>query len=106
MAYSEQTEQTSFRRQLFRNVGLGAFNDIRFRGRKGHTEQKKIVISTSRRLAISRCAVHVLPILVSVAIIAVNIKQVFIGVDFASPIQSETINLALLQGVFLSFLRA
>ena len=91
---------TSFWQQLLRNTGLGAFSDLNawVRGRRHRVEQKKIVISTSRWTALSRCGVHVLPVLVSIAIIAVNVLQVFIGIDFDSAIRSETINTGLLQG--------
>ncbi|KAG8533075.1 uncharacterized protein KY384_001858 [Bacidia gigantensis] len=89
----------SFWQQLFRNTGIGFLNDINawLRGRRHRTEQKKIVISTSPWLALSRCGVHVLPVLVSTAIVGVNLRQVFIGIDFKSFVSSETINVALLQ---------
>ena len=89
-----------FWHQLFRNTGLGAVNDLNdwIKGRRHGVEQKKVVISTSRWTAASRCGVHVLPVIVSVAIIVVNIHQVYIGIDFDSSVKSETINTALLQG--------
>ena len=94
----------SFWQQFFRNIGLGVINDFtlwlrgcRHRDRKRQREHKKVVVSSSRWLAFSRCGVHILPILVSTAIIAINLQQVFIGIDFNSFIQSETINIAFLQ---------
>ena len=54
-------------------------------------------MSSSPWLALGRCGVHILPILVSSAIIAINLKQLFIGINFKGPIQSETINIAFLQ---------
>ena len=48
-------------------------------------------------LALGRSSVHLLPILVSITIITINLKGVFIGIDFDSRIQYESINLALLQ---------
>ena len=95
---------TTFRHQVFRNVGLGVLNDpidwlwgCRYRKRQHRSEQKKVVVSSTRRLAVSRCGVHVLPILTSIAIISVNLKQDFIGIDFRGVIQSETVNIAFLQ---------
>ena len=89
---------------FFRNTGLGAENDFpewlracRQRSRKYPDEQKKVVISSSRRLALSRCGVHILPILVSTAIIAINFKGDFIGIDFNSRVKAETMNIAVLQ---------
>ena len=45
----------------------------------------------------SRCGVHILPILVSIVTIVINIRQVYIGIDFKSLVTSETINIAFLQ---------
>ena len=94
----------TFRHQVLRNIGLGVLNDpidwawaCKYRRRQHRAEQKKIAVASSHRLAVSRCGVHILPILTSTAIIAVNLKQDFIGIDFRGPIQSETINIAFLQ---------
>ena len=93
--------KASFWHQFWRNTGLGVLNDLEawVRGKRHRSEQKKVVISNSRWTALGRCGVHVLPVLVSVAIIAVNLRQIFIGIDFVSPIKSETINVAFLQGM-------
>ena len=90
---------TSFWQQFFRNTGLGVLNDFNvwLQGRRHRSEQKKIVISTSRWTALSRCGVHILPVLVSIAIIVINIRQVYIGIDFKSLVSSETVNIAFLQ---------
>lgn len=95
---------TAFWHQFFRNVGLGVFNDLctwvrgfRYRSCQNRAEQKKVVVSSSRWLAVSRCGVHILPVLVSTAIIALNLKQDFIGIDFRSLIHYESVNIALLQ---------
>ncbi|KAL8870477.1 MAG: hypothetical protein Q9174_003489 [Haloplaca sp. 1 TL-2023] len=91
-----------FGEQFLRSIGLAVTNDIFIRLRRGnslkhHKERKKIAIDDSRKLALGRCAVHLLPVSVSVLILAINLRQVFIGIDFESAIRSETINLALLQ---------
>ena len=90
---------TSFWQQFFRNTGLGVLNDLnrRLRGRRRRSEQKKVIISTSRWTALSRCGVHILPVLVSIAIVSINIRQVYIGIDFKSLVNSDTINIAFLQ---------
>lgn len=94
----------SFWQQFFRNTGLGAINDFtvwlrgcRQRSRKHRDEQKKVAVSSSRWLALSRCGVHILPTFVSIAIIAINFRGDFIGIDFNSRVKSETMNIALLQ---------
>ncbi|KAL8678292.1 MAG: hypothetical protein Q9186_005342 [Xanthomendoza sp. 1 TL-2023] len=91
--------ETSFWEHFFRNIGLGILNDVfaHVRNRKPHSEKKKIVINQSFKLALARCSVHILPVLVSITILIVNTKQVFIGIDFNSSIKSVTVNLALLQ---------
>ncbi|KAL8968100.1 MAG: hypothetical protein Q9183_002625 [Haloplaca sp. 2 TL-2023] len=91
-----------FGEQFLRSIGLAVTNDILVRLRRGNNrqhpqERKKIAIDDSRKLAIGRCAVHLLPVSVSVLILAINLRQVFIGIDFESAIRSETVNLALLQ---------
>lgn len=89
----------SFWEQCFRNAGLGIVNHLIYwvRRKHSHKEEKKVAIDKSRRLALARCSVHLLPILISALILVVNFKQVFIGIDFNSLIRSETINIALLQ---------
>lgn len=88
-----------FWEQSFRNAGLGIVNNLSFRVRRKHShrEEKKVVIDKSRKLVLGRCSIHLLPISISALILAVNFKQSFIGIDFDSPIHSDTINIALLQ---------
>ena len=88
-----------FRQQFFRNTGLGVLNDFNtwLGGRRHRSEQKKIVINSSRWTALGRCGVHVLPVLISIGIVIINIRQVYIGIDFQSLVTSETINIAFLQ---------
>ena len=97
-------QTATFSYQFLRNVGLGILNDIAswiwgciYPRSQHRTEQKKVVVSSSRRLAVSRCGVHIVPIIVSAVIVAVNLKQDFIGIDFHGLIHSETVNIALLQ---------
>ena len=89
---------SSFWQQFLHNVGPGAVNDLNtwLKGPEHRREQKKIAISTSRWTALSRCSVHILPTLVSTVIIAVNFRQVYIGIDFRKGASSETVNIALL----------
>jgi hypothetical protein len=60
-------------------------------------ESKKKVIETSFWIALRRCAVHFVPVALSLVIITLNVKGYYIGACFASSIHSETINLLLLQ---------
>lgn len=68
------------------------FRGCGYQGRQHRAEQKKVVVSSSRWLAVSRCGVHVLSILVSTVIIALNLNKDFIGIDFQGLIHSETLN--------------
>lgn len=88
-----------FWEQFLRSIGLAIASDVftQSRGNASNGEQKKIVINRSRTLALGRCSVHMLPVLVSTLILTINLRQVFIGIDFESAIRSETVNLALLQ---------
>ncbi|KAL8814284.1 MAG: hypothetical protein Q9223_006481 [Gallowayella weberi] len=90
---------TSFWEHFFRSIGLAIASDIspHLRSWKPSVEKKKIVINRSIKLALARCSVHVLPVVVSTVILIVNTKQLFIGIDFNSQIKSVTVNLALLQ---------
>ncbi|KAL8920370.1 MAG: hypothetical protein Q9172_004537 [Xanthocarpia lactea] len=89
----------SFWEQSLRNIGLAIVIDIwaHVRKRSPQQEKKKVVINQSLKLALARCSVHIIPVLVSITILIVNTKQVFIGIDFDSNIKSVTVNLALLQ---------
>ncbi|KAI4234521.1 MAG: hypothetical protein L6R40_006726 [Gallowayella cf. fulva] len=90
---------TFFWEQFLRNIGLAIVNDLVAHIRNGvsQVEKKKIVINRSLTLALARCSVHIIPVLVSITLLIVNTKQVFIGIDFNSNIKSVTVNLALLQ---------
>ncbi|KAL8911390.1 MAG: hypothetical protein Q9171_003436 [Xanthocarpia ochracea] len=89
----------SFWEQSLRNIGLAIVIDLwaHVRKRSPQVEKKKVVINQSLKLALARCSVHIIPVLVSITILIVNTKQVFIGIDFDSSIKSVTVNLALLQ---------
>lgn len=95
-----QVAHFKFSEHFLRSIGLAITNDVFHHvlpAKRSHEEHKKIVIDRSRTLAIGRCSVHLIPVTVSILIVVVNFKQVFIGIDFRSVIHSETINLALLQ---------
>ncbi|KAF2840116.1 hypothetical protein M501DRAFT_1030375 [Patellaria atrata CBS 101060] len=61
------------------------------------SEQRKTVIQKSFWVALSRSTVHIIPLTVSVAIIAINMTGYFIGAELAGPQDSTPINMALLQ---------
>jgi hypothetical protein len=60
-------------------------------------EVRKVVVAGSLKAAIWPCSIHLVPILTSSAIIAVNIHGAYIGIDFAGPIKSDTMTLLFLQ---------
>ncbi|CAK41151.1 hypothetical protein An12g06147 [Aspergillus niger] len=63
----------------------------------GPREHEKVLATGSLPAALLRCAIHLLPIIMSVTIITINLSGKYIGADFMSPVKSETINLLLLQ---------
>jgi len=60
-------------------------------------EVKKVVIAKSIRLTAWQCCVHLLPTSTSIAILWVNFRGRYIGVDFPGLTSSDTIVLMLLQ---------
>lgn len=55
-----------------------------FRSKRGSAfEQKKVVVDESFKLALIRCSIHVLPVLGTVVLAAMNIKGYFVGSEFA-----------------------
>ena len=80
---------------FFRSVGLDLPNVLaRRRTRISSTEPKKIVIKGSRWIALARCGVHILPILFTIVLVALNLKHYLIEYQ-AQDIMN--VNLALLQ---------
>ena len=83
---------------FFRSVGLELSNVIaRRRTRTSSTEPKKIAIRGSRWLALARCGVHILPMLFTIVLAALNLKHYFIEFHLQGIIMTDDINLALLQ---------
>lgn len=60
-------------------------------------EEPKIIIHTSRRLALARSSVHVIPIAVSITIIYLNLVPLYLGRTLPGSIIDSSINIALLQ---------
>jgi hypothetical protein len=63
----------------------------------GTDEPKKVIITESIPIALRRCTCHLATILVTVAIITLDLNGYYLGADLMSPVKSETINLMLLQ---------
>jgi len=61
-------------------------------------EDPKAVIEKSRGLALSRCAIHILPICVSIVIISISTIHIYLGRTLPGSIASIAVNIALLQG--------
>jgi len=81
-------------------LSLGArlrFPRLHKRDQKSSDETPKVIIRTSVRFTLHRCAVHVIPISFTAVILFLNLRGYYIGTSFASLIESQTINLLLLQ---------
>ncbi|KAL8737716.1 MAG: hypothetical protein Q9181_001401 [Wetmoreana brouardii] len=61
-------------------------------------EPKKVVIKKSRPHALARCAVHIIPTLFSIVLLALNLKHYYIGNHFTGLITDDSTNRLLLQG--------
>lgn len=79
-------------RVLFRAVGLGILVWLR-----GRPEPRKVLFTKSRRLALARCAVHILPVLVSMVVIGNNMGQYFIGKELKGAINQDSLKIAWIQ---------
>jgi hypothetical protein len=83
---TESVHSTAKRQGYFhvflKNIGLAiiSFWQNAFRG--DDSEKKKVVINRSRRLALIRCSIHILPILGTIALAAINLNGVFIGSEY------------------------
>ncbi|KAL9040256.1 MAG: hypothetical protein Q9180_002022 [Flavoplaca navasiana] len=83
---------------IFRSVGLDLYNVlIRSKIHRIPAEPKKAVIERSRWLALSRCTVHIIPALFSIALVALNLKGFYIGRNLQGLIVDDDTTLALLQ---------
>ncbi|KAJ5931519.1 hypothetical protein N7516_006008 [Penicillium verrucosum] len=60
-------------------------------------EPPKVIITESVLTALRRCTCHLVTILVTITIITLALKGVYLGADLMSPVRSETINLMFLQ---------
>ncbi|KAH8894664.1 hypothetical protein GQ53DRAFT_643452 [Thozetella sp. PMI_491] len=78
---------------LLRTIGLGILTFVR--GDKD--EPAKVAIDSSRKLALTRCAIHVVPALVSIALITINLTGYFIGNELQGSRDQDNIKLGMLQ---------
>ncbi|KAL8917121.1 MAG: hypothetical protein Q9208_008160 [Pyrenodesmia sp. 3 TL-2023] len=84
---------------IFRSVGLELYNVlIRSKIHQTSAEPQKAVVERSRWLALSRCAVHIIPALFSIVLVTLNLKHYYIGRSLQGLITNDDTNLALLQG--------
>src|SRR2546423_10647219 len=87
--------RNSPRNPFLRSVGLDLPFILGF-GR-GDKEPPKVVIRRSRALALCRCAVHILPVCVSITIITLNLYRYYTGRTLTGSILNVSVNIALLQ---------
>ncbi|KAK1033101.1 hypothetical protein LTR33_016757, partial [Friedmanniomyces endolithicus] len=82
-----------------RSLGLESVAHLWPYGRSAKKrEDPKAVIEKSRGLALSRCAIHILPICVSIVIISISTINIYLGRTLRGSIASIAVNIALLQG--------
>ncbi|KAF4956006.1 hypothetical protein FGADI_4179 [Fusarium gaditjirri] len=83
-----------FLKTLFRTIGLKVFP---FNSKSSRDEQPKVLIKKSRRVAIARCAVHVVPALLTIGLSALNFVGFFIGRELQGKQNDDSFKLGLLQ---------
>lgn len=77
---------------FLRAVGLGIFTKLVHR-----PEPPKLLIRKSRRVALARSAVHILPATISIILIYINLSGRFIGSELEGPQGKDSLKMALLQ---------
>jgi hypothetical protein len=60
-------------------------------------EPPKLIVTESVLTALRRCTCHLVTIMLTITIITLNLKGVYLGADLISPVRSETINIMFLQ---------
>ncbi|KAK3620433.1 hypothetical protein LTR56_023405 [Elasticomyces elasticus] len=82
-----------------RSIGLeNVFHVWPYRRSARKREDSKAIIEQSRKLALSRCAIHIFPICVSIVIITISNINIYLGRTLPGSIPSVAVNIALLQG--------
>lgn len=80
-------------RTLLRTLGLSI---ITFLG-GNDPEPSKVLIDSSRKLALARCAVHIVPAFLSTALITLNLLGFFIGNELQGDQDQDDLKFGLLQ---------
>jgi hypothetical protein len=63
----------------------------------GGEEAPKVLVAKSRRSAFSRCAVHILPSLVSAVLLVLNLYGFYIGFELQGPREDDGVKMGVLQ---------
>ncbi|KAF5628821.1 hypothetical protein F52700_7914 [Fusarium sp. NRRL 52700] len=88
---SSSTKADGFFKTFFRTIGLKIFTFL------NREEKPKILIKKSRRVAIARSAVHVIPALLTIGLSVVNFVGFFIGGELQGKQNDDSFKLGLLQ---------
>ncbi|KAF5609100.1 uncharacterized protein FSUBG_4255 [Fusarium subglutinans] len=91
---SSSAKTDGFFKTLFRTIGLKV---ITFILKSNREEKPKVLIKKSRRVAIARCAVHVIPALLTIGLSVVNFVGFFIGGELQGKQNDDSFKLGLLQ---------
>lgn len=68
------------------------------RGRQdGTDEPTKPVIQTSLSIALTRCCVHILPVLVSITVISLNLGGLYLGTTIPGAVTDNSVSIAIFQ---------
>ncbi|KAF1841286.1 uncharacterized protein K460DRAFT_322379 [Cucurbitaria berberidis CBS 394.84] len=89
----------TYRRDFLWAIGLNVLNDLwlRLRGYKLDKEPKKSIYRSSRWKALQRCAVHILPCLVSLIMATLQLRHYYMGKEITGARNSTSLYMAMLQ---------
>jgi hypothetical protein len=76
---------------LIRSIGLGIITIV------NQGEPRKVLVNQSRKLALARCGVHMLPACVSIIIVVINVQGYFIGNELQGALDGDGLKLAAMQ---------
>ncbi|CVK83994.1 uncharacterized protein FPRN_01774 [Fusarium proliferatum] len=91
---SSSAKADGFFKAFFRTIGLKV---VTFLLKFNREEKPKVLIRKSRRVAIARCAVHVIPALLTIGLSGVNFVGFFIGGELQGKQNDDAFKLGLLQ---------
>ena len=95
----EEEESRSETHLFLRSIGLHLLVPIFafFSKKEKRAEEPKCIIRSSRSAAAATALVHLVPVLASIAVVTLNLKQLYLGLTVPGPIRDSSIMNAIFQ---------